>query len=583
MPEVVYTVIEKAQAAEPAAPRILGAAWAKTWDKVLHLIFLPLLAATRPWQLRYRVGPGLLGICHTAYRCETIQRTLGELTQLQVGKPLRLGLCRVWAKTLVGSAAPWHLYIDVHLKPHWPQLFMPCGQVTMLNRVMPCTRQIMVTTPQGYVLEILDQVGDAHLRQALPGLEQEVERVTRQPVTLTIVDREANSLKLAQNYAPSDHFALLTLLDDPVTQDVVLGTPAAAQRFRLTGRWQPLGDEPGASLAPAGWGPARAAPEDPRVFWLIREDMTNKLRAVYSLSRPVAECAPDVAALLHGAEARRVYRARWPAMANVIRDMVAGANLNANYGYATQEVPNRLRQRQFAAAEAQVRVTQTQLEHGAEQIVHTQTQLTARVETLATQHAAVVQAQVERQAEQQARQQADQATRRVEQQLAGLTRHAGQLAERMARLTAPTERGPLAKLTARQVELKAKLAERQVARDAINLTQPMFERNLEKDQIMANFQGALFDAHRWCCAHYFSGAWSRLELATATARIYRQRGQVVYAADQVTVTLAAFADRAEQGLAEAACHKFNATQVPDAAGRLIVMGVAPFIHCVRQL
>lgn len=583
MPEVVYTVLEKAQAAEPAAPRILGAAWAKTWDKVLHLIFLPLLAATRPWQLRYLVGPGLLGICHTAYRCETIQRTLGELTQLQVGKPLRLGLCRVWAKTLVGSAAPWPLYIDVHLKPHWTQLFMPCGQVTMLNRVMPCTRQIMVTPPQGYVLEILDQVGDAHLSQALPGIEQEVERVTRQPVTLTIVDREANSLKLAQNYAHSDHFALLTLLDDPVTQDVVLGTPAAAQRFRLTGRWQPLGDEPGASLAPAVWGPARAAPEDPRVFWLIREDMTNKLRAVYSLSRPVAECAPDVAALLHGAEARRVYRARWPAMENVIRDMVAGANLNANYGYATQEVPNRLRQRQFAAAEAQVRVTQTQLEHGAEQIVHTQTQLTARVETLATQHAAVVQAQVERQAEQQARQQADQSTRRVEQQLAGLTRHAGQLAERMARLTARTERGPLAKLTARQVELKAKLAERQVARDAINLTQPMFERNLEKDQIMANFQGALFDAHRWCCAHYFSGAWSRLELATATARIYRQRGQVVYAADQVTVTLAAFADRAEQGWAEAACHKFNATQGRDAAGRLIVMGVAPFIHCVRQL
>jgi hypothetical protein len=58
----------------------------------------------------------------------------------------------------------------------------------------------------------VDQVGDAHLSQALPGLEREVERIARHPVTLTVVDREANSLELAQNYAKSDHFALLTLL-----------------------------------------------------------------------------------------------------------------------------------------------------------------------------------------------------------------------------------------------------------------------------------------------------------------------------------------------------------------------------------
>ena len=582
VPEVVHAVLEKTHTVEPAPSRILGAAWALTWDKVLHLIFLPVLAATRPWQLRYLVGTGLLGICQTAYRFETIQRTLGELTHLQVGTPLRLGLCRAWVKTVVGGEEPLHLYIDAHLKPHWTQLFMPCGHVAMLNRVMPCTRQIMVTTPRGYVLEILDEVGDASLSQALPQVEREVERVTRRAVTLTIVDREANSLKLAQIYAKSDHFALLTLLDDPVTKDIVLGTPAAAQLFRLTGRWHPLADEPGAALAPAVWGPARADPDDPRVFWLIREDATNTIRAVYSLSQPVAQCAADVAAVLHGAEARRVYRARWPAIENVIRDLVAGANLNENYGYTTQEVPNRLRQRQFAEAEAQVEVTQTQLARVAEQIAQTQAHVTERVEILARQRADVVQVQIERQAEQQARQLAGQSTRRVAQQLAGLDQHANQLSERAARLTARAASGPLAKLTARQAELNPKLTARQVARDAIDLTQPMFERDLEKDQIMANFQGALFDAHHWCCKHYFSGEWSRLELETATARIYRQRGHVVYAKHQVTVTLASFADRAEQDLAEVACRKFNTAQGRDAAGRLIVMGVAPFTHCVRQ-
>jgi len=51
----------------------------------------------------------------------------------------------------------------------------------------------------------------------------------------------------------------------------------------------------------------------------------------------------------------------------------------------------------------------------------------------------------------------------------------------------------------------------------------------------------------------------------------------------VEVTLAAFAYRAEQSLAEAACARFNAAQVHDAAGRLIVIAVAPFKHCVRHL
>ena len=61
VPEVVHAALENA----PTDPsrRVLGAPWALTWDKVLHLIFLPVLAATRPWQLRYGVGTGLLGIC----------------------------------------------------------------------------------------------------------------------------------------------------------------------------------------------------------------------------------------------------------------------------------------------------------------------------------------------------------------------------------------------------------------------------------------------------------------------------------------------------------------------------------------
>lgn len=330
MPGAVRNVIEKAQAAAAGPGRVLGAAWPRTWAKLVHLMFLPLLDATRPWQLRYTVGDGLVGVCQVAYRFDTIDRTLGELKRLQVGNALRQALCRTWVRVLVTPEVPLHLYVDAHLKPHWTHLCMPCGHLPLLDRVMPCTRQVMVTNAQGYVWEIRDRVGDAALNQELPGLEQELEHLTHHPVTLTVVDREANSLELAQIYAKSDHFALLTMLDDPVSADLQVSTPQFAEVFRLSGRWQPLAAQPDRSLAPAQWAPAREASDDPRVFWLVRDDVSDSLCAVYSLSQPVAECAADVAALLHGSGARDLYRCRWTATENVIREMVGGGNLNVN-------------------------------------------------------------------------------------------------------------------------------------------------------------------------------------------------------------------------------------------------------------
>lgn len=583
MPAAVQSVVEKAQAQADQPGRLLVAAWPLTWAKVVHLIFLPVLDATRPWQLRYALGDGLVGVCRIAYRFDTIDRCLSELTHLRVGTGLRHALCRTWVQTLTEAQAPLHLYVDAHLKPHWTHLFMPCGHIAMLNRVLPCTRQVVVTNAQGYVWEILDQVGDDHLSHTLLGLEREMERVTAHRVTLTVVDREANGLELAQKYAQSDHFALLTLLDRPAAEDLIVGTPAFAQVFRLSGRWQPLVAQPGASLAPATWSPEQKAVADARVFWLVRDDASDQVLVAYSLSQPVADCTPEVASLLKGSGARTVYRTRWPASENVIREMVNGDNLNENYGYTRAEVPNRLRQHQQAAAQSQVDTTQKQLTNTECQLDLTRARLDQQEQTWAAQQTALATAHADRQAERQTRQQDGQPTRRVEQQLAQLERQAVALTQRQGQHVQKVQATTLTRLNTRREQLKTTLVERQATLAQIDTAQPMFERHLEKDQIMADFQATLLNAHRWCCDHYFTGEWSHLELETATARIYRQRGRVAYADDQVDVTLAAFAYRADQDLAEAACVRFNAACVHDAAGRLIIIGIAPFKHYVRQL
>lgn len=223
-----------------------------------------------------------------------------------MGAALRQALCRTWVQTLTEAEEPLHIYVDPHLKPHWTQRFMPCGQVAMLNRVMPCTRQVVVTNAHGYVWEILNQAGDDHLRHTLLDLEQELERVTDHRVTLTVADREANGLELAQFYAHSDHFALLTLLDSSASDGRLVGTPAFQNVFRLTGRWQPLAAQPGESLAPAVWATGQAGADDARVFWLVQDDLSQKLLAAYSLSQPVAACSPELTVLLRGSGARRM-------------------------------------------------------------------------------------------------------------------------------------------------------------------------------------------------------------------------------------------------------------------------------------
>ena len=387
VPAAVQSVVEAAQAEADRPGRVLQAAWPLTWAKLVHLIFLPVLDATRPWQLRYALGDGLLGVCRVAYRFDTIVRCLGELTRLRMGEAMRQALCHTWVQTLTETDEPLHIYVDAHLKPHWTHLFMPCGKVAMLNRVMPCTRQVVVTNAQGYVWEILDQVGDDHLTHTLPALEQDLEQVTEHRVTLTVVDREANGLALAQKYAQTDHFALLTRLDSTASKGLLVGTPAFRKVFRLTGRWQPLATQPDESLAPAVWAPEQEAVDDPRVFWLVQQDDSLKLLAVYSLSQPIADCTPDVATLLRGSGARTAYRTRWPAIENVIREMVNGDNLNENYGYDYRPVPNRLRQHQQAEAQAQVNTTQTQLANTQRQLDAAHAQLAQHKQAGATKQA----------------------------------------------------------------------------------------------------------------------------------------------------------------------------------------------------
>ena len=81
------------------------------------------------------------------------------------------------------------------------------------------------------------------------------------------------------------------------------------------------------------------------------------------------------------------------------------------------------------------------------------------------------------------------------------------------------------------------LAQRIAIRDAIDTETLCRERDLEKDQIMLNWQILLANLHDWATQHYFAPEWRTLSLEKATQMIYRKAGRVMWYDDRIEVVL----------------------------------------------
>jgi hypothetical protein len=558
-----------AQEATTAAPmlRLISAQPALNWAKAEHLLFLPALDVTRPWQLRYEQGDGLLAVSGTAYRFCTVDQFLNDLTRLRIGTPLAEALCARLVQARYPAETPLRLYLDGHEKPHWTAQTMPCGRVAMLDRVMPCTHQMVVNDAEGYVLLILDRPGDHHLGRELLHLDRTVERITGRRVELVIADREANSLALAQVYAESGQRHLLTMLD--ANQYQGLGD------FTLLSDWTEVAEQAGESVAAACWAKEAAHPDDPRCFWPVRDDATDTLQAVYTSTLGVDHLEP--------LEARTAYRRRWACQENVIKEMVNGANLNVNYGYQQRAVPNRRALRQQAELQKRVAVTERQLATNAKRLAEQRQRQEVWTARYSQRRSELADQLAARQTELAHRQAAGQALRRVTQQIDHLEQRQQALSADYEQRQQRLQGQALQPLVERRAALEAELPRRQAAVAAVDVNRPMFERDLEKDQIMADWQGLLTNLHHWSREQYFPAAWQGLQLETAIPLIYHKPGRVVQTAERVEISLRAYAYRPDQEAAEAACKGFNTRQIRDPAGRLIQISVAPFEHSIRRL
>jgi hypothetical protein len=396
---------------------------------------------------------------------------------------------------------------------------------------------------------------DLHLSQVLVDLEADLADWLQRPIAYTICDSDGGGLPTGQRYAAAERFYLSRLAQPGYRLD----------DFELLGDWQPVSGDPDREVVAARWrDPVKRAAEVRDLVLMRRLNDLNPTRIYVG-------CLPPE---LSVAEVPGVYRQRWHHQERRIRELVNGANLNANFGYTYQTVSDRTQQRQWVEAQAKVEVSQQRLAQHQAALGNLQRQLASLRQTYQQQRQTWGQVLTDLQQHSRDRQQAGQPLRRCQQRLARHDRARDTLTARYRR----QRHKLLAQLRQRRQQhltVQAELDTRQAIRDSLDTAALCRQRDLAKDQLMLNLQVLLGNLHDWVRTHYFAPAWQRLELDTAIELIYRKPGRVHWGEQAIEVVLEPYRYPEHQQAMQETCRRFNAANIRWRDGRLLHIQVAP--------
>ena len=556
---VEASVAKVCQTNEQAHPernlRVLNSEMETIWHKLDHLLYLPILGLERPRCLYYYQGDGLRILYGFTYKYLPLEQFLGQLSHLEAGQPLAAALADCYSQAWYPGQDALPIYSDWHSKPHWTKESAHSGSITMWGRLMPGTKQLLINGPDGHLIGGWNHAVDSHFSQVMVEWEGQLADMLDRPLAYTILDSEGGGLPIAQAHAQAEQ-AYLSVLPR--------GREQPLSAFALQGEWQPVAGDAGHEVVDAHWADAQKASADPRRLIVMRPvDRTDPTR-VY------AGVGIDA---LPAAEIPQRHRARWQNQERRIRELIGGANLNANYGYTYREVPSRTHQRRWQAAQQSVEVIEGKLAQSQEAMRNLESQLAQFEQTISRHLSEQRQALAEQEVAIEVRRLAQRPVRRLTQ---GLQRMKHQLDTLKTRLTRRQDSllGRIAEHQQRVSQLAQERDKRTAQRDAIDTATMRRERNLEKDQIMFSLQVLLLSLHDWVRHHFLAPEWQRLELQTATQLLYSKPGWVIWHEEWIEIVLEPYRYAEQQRAMAATCQRFNDANLCWRDGRLLRMRLA---------
>lgn len=262
-----------------------------------------------------------------SYQSSTLNQFVGQLERIDATESLMPLLS--WGEK--DDCA----YIDGHMIALWTHHKMHKGKMTMLGRVMAGSQAVITHDSQGYVLYFEYHPPDHRLPTLILDYCQKV--VTEHSIEIFVIDREVNSLKIAQKFEAKG-WGLLSMLNKNEYQGL--------ESFHVT-EIETVGAQK-ERIYKGKWKKQKKEEEDPRHFVLVEQE--EKVLVYWGTSR--------VAELLEKERWPEVYRLRNEVQENGFKGMIAHGALNINYGFKKIWGPDRHQQRAKQKVEDKLQKTE---------------------------------------------------------------------------------------------------------------------------------------------------------------------------------------------------------------------------------
>ena len=368
LPQIVPTV------SEPMPQRLAESGDVSRQQLLQTLLFMPVADVFRPYELRRYTGDSLsllsersrsFGYVHT-------ERFLSQLAHVDADEEATRVLS-AWISELWEHDDTTVYYVDGHRKPVYSDVRLPRGLIGRTGKILGARALTLLNDDAGHPLLVTTARGDQHLTIGLPDIMQRyTPHLMQQTRPKIVVDRECMAAGFLQTW--HEQFTFITLLKSNQFQDVdsfiqlgefiplvtdkqgdvlqnvadacfALNVPDQDDALELAVAlirdyqrsvlleppdWSQVArfDRPWADFTDANWQPQPipATPTAPKLIPIVS-------------TRPLTDATTLVS----------LYRQRWSAQENVIKDFLLPLGLDVNHGYAKQQVENSEFRKQYDA------------------------------------------------------------------------------------------------------------------------------------------------------------------------------------------------------------------------------------------
>lgn len=262
------------------------------------LLYAPLFGVRKLTQYD-RQETGLVSILGKDYRSSTLNQFLSQLERVDMSSFLM--------KVLVEKEVGKSCYIDGHMIAFWSRRKMHKGKITMLGRIMSGSNAVISHDEKGRAFFVQYYSPDIHLTETIVDYCQEI--VDRTGIDVFIIDREVNSLKIANQFKERK-WGLLSMLDQ--------------NQYKELGDWDLvseglLGESP---VFSGYWKDPKKRKKDGR--WFVIVQLKDRLLPYWGTPK-IKENYPAL-------DCPALYSQRTEIQENRFKRMIDHGALNTNYG-----------------------------------------------------------------------------------------------------------------------------------------------------------------------------------------------------------------------------------------------------------